>query len=254
MSQTPFPIQPGAAPKTGDGLRAGPDHVAIIMDGNGRWAQARGLPRAIGHREGVEALRRAVEACRDLGLSELTVFSFSTENWKRPPQEVETLFDLLRMFVRSDLQRLHRQNVRIRIPGEREGLAGDILELIEEAVDLTAGNSGLTLNIAFNYGGRAELVDGARKLALAVREGRIRPEDIDEAMLGSTLWTAGSREPDLILRTSGEQRLSNFLLWSGAYAELMFLLVNWPDFEHRHLAEAIEAYRRRDRRFGGVGA
>lgn len=254
MSQTPFPIQPGAAPKTGDGLRAGPDHVAIIMDGNGRWAQARGLPRAMGHREGVEALRRAVEACGDLGLGELTVFSFSTENWKRPPQEVETLFDLLRMFVRSDLQRLHRQNVRIRIPGEREGLAGDILELIEEAVDLTAGNSGLTLNIAFNYGGRAELVDGARKLALAVREGRIRPEDIDEAMLGSTLWTAGSRAPDLILRTSGELRLSNFLLWSGAYAELMFLEVNWPDFEHRHLAEAIEAYRRRDRRFGGVGA
>lgn len=253
MSSETAPIRPDAARDDGSGLRAGPAHVAIIMDGNGRWARSRGLPRTMGHRQGVEALRRTVEACRDLALEELTVFSFSTENWRRPPQEVETLFDLLRMFVKSDLDRLHRQGVRIRIPGEREGLAPDILRLIDDTVSTTAANTGLILNIAFNYGGRAEIAAAARSLAEAVREGRLAPEAIDETVFGQALWTAGSRDPDLILRTSGEQRVSNFLLWSGAYSEFMFLDVLWPDFEKRHLIAAIEAYRRRERRFGGTG-
>lgn len=235
-------------------LRPPPRHVAIIMDGNGRWAKARGLPRAMGHKEGVEALRRAVEASRDLGIGHLSVYAFSTENWNRPQAEIDALFDLLRLFVKRDLARLHKDGVRIRIIGSREGLNADILELIDEAVELTKGNTQLTLNIAFNYGGRGEIVAAVKEIARAVQEGRLKPEQIDEAMISRMIWTAESPDPDLVIRTSGELRLSNFLLWSGAYAELMFMDLWWPDFNRESMEKAIDAFRRRDRRFGGLGA
>lgn len=224
------------------------------MDGNGRWAKARGLPRALGHKAGVDALRGAVEAARDLGLSHLTVFSFSTENWNRPQTEIDALFDLLRMFVRRDLAKLHKDGVCIRIVGSRDGLGEDILELIDNAVETTKANTRLTLNIAFNYGGRGELVAAMRDIARLVEAGKITPDQIDEALVSRTLWTADSPDPDLVIRTSGELRLSNFLLWSGAYAELMFMDVWWPDFTKESLEKAIDAFRRRDRRFGGLGA
>ncbi len=235
-------------------LRSPPRHVAIIMDGNGRWAKARGLPRALGHKAGVDALRDAVEAARDLGLSHLTVFSFSTENWNRPQSEIDALFDLLRMFVRRDLARLHKDGVRIRIIGSREGLSEDLLTLIDNAVETTKDNSRLTLNIAFNYGGRGELVAAMREIAKRIEAGELKADQIDEAMISRTLWTAESPDPDLVIRTSGELRLSNFLLWSGAYAELMFMDLWWPDFTKESLEKAIDAFRRRDRRFGGLGA
>ena len=235
-------------------LRSPPRHVAIIMDGNGRWAKARGLPRALGHKAGVDALRAAVEASRDLGLSHLTVFSFSTENWNRPQSEIDALFDLLRMFVRRDLAKLHKDGVRIRIVGSRDSLGEDILELIDNAVETTKDNTRLTLNIAFNYGGRGELVAAMRDIAQLVEAGKLKPDQIDEAMISRSLWTADSPDPDLVIRTSGELRLSNFLLWSGAYAELMFMDLWWPDFTRESLEKAIDAFRRRDRRFGGIGA
>ena len=235
-------------------LRPPPRHIAIIMDGNGRWAKARGLPRALGHKEGVEALRRAVEASRELGLTHLSVYAFSTENWNRPQTEIDALFDLLRVFVRRDLARLHKDGVRIRIVGSRDGLNDDILDLIDEAVAKTKDNTRLTLNIAFNYGGRSEIVAAVKDIARAVQDGKIAPEQIDEAMISRMLWTSDSPEPDLVIRTSGELRLSNFLLWSGAYAELMFMDLLWPDFNKESLEKAIDAYRRRDRRFGGLGA
>ena len=235
-------------------LRSPPRHVAIIMDGNGRWAKARGLPRALGHSAGVDALRAAVEAARDLGLSYLTVFSFSTENWNRPQTEIDALFDLLRMFVRRDLARLHKDGVRIRIIGSREGLSEDLLMLIDDAVETTKDNTRLTLNIAFNYGGRGELVAAMRDIARLVEAGKLSADQIDEGMISRMLWTADSPDPDLVIRTSGELRLSNFLLWSGAYAELMFMDLWWPDFTKESLEKAIDAFRRRDRRFGGLGA
>ncbi|MFT3726148.1 MAG: isoprenyl transferase [Hyphomonadaceae bacterium] len=235
-------------------LRSPPRHVAIIMDGNGRWAKARGLPRALGHKEGVEALRRAVKASRDLGLSHLSVYAFSTENWNRPQTEIDALFDLLRAFVRHDLARLHKDGVRVRIVGSREGLSEEILGLIDEAVEKTKANTQLTLNIAFNYGGRSEIVAAVKDIARAVQDGRLQPDQIDEAMISRMLWTSDSPEPDLVIRTSGELRLSNFLLWSGAYAELMFMDLLWPDFTKESLEKAIDAFRRRDRRFGGLGA
>jgi undecaprenyl diphosphate synthase len=255
----PKPSSPDSGPDSGPNadvatLRPPPKHVAIIMDGNGRWAKARGLPRALGHKEGVEALRRAVEASRELGLTHLSVYAFSTENWNRPQQEIDALFDLLRMFVRRDLARLHKDGVRVCIIGSRTGLSEDILELIDEAVEKTKDNTRLTLNIAFNYGGRSEIVAAVRDIAVAVQQGRLEPAQIDEAMISRMIWTAGSPEPDLVIRTSGELRLSNFLLWSGAYAELMFMDLWWPDFTKESLEKAIDAYRRRDRRFGGLGA
>ncbi len=235
-------------------LRSPPRHVAIIMDGNGRWAKARGFPRALGHKEGVEALRRAVEASRDLGLTHLSVFAFSTENWNRPQTEIDALFDLLRVFVRRDLARLHKDGVRIRIIGSRDGLSDDILSLIDEAVQTTKDNTRLTLNIAFNYGGRGEIVAAMREIARAVEAGRLKSDQIDEAMVSRMVWTGESPDPDLVIRTSGELRLSNFLLWSGAYAELVFMDLWWPDFTRESLEKAIDAFRRRDRRFGGLGA
>lgn len=247
----PKPSPPNADVAT---LRPPPKHVAIIMDGNGRWAKSRGLPRAMGHKAGVDALRAAVEAARDLGLSDLTVFSFSTENWNRPQSEIDALFDLLRMFVRKDLARLHRDGVRVRIIGSREGLGDDILALIDEAIETTKGNTRLTLNIAFNYGGRGELVAAMRDIGRRIEVGQLKADQIDEAMISRALWTSESPDPDLVIRTSGELRLSNFLLWSGAYAELMFMDLWWPDFTRESLEKAIDAFRRRDRRFGGLGA
>ena len=235
-------------------LRSPPKHVAIIMDGNGRWAKARGMPRAFGHKAGVDALRLAVEAARDLGLGHLSVYAFSTENWNRPQSEIDSLFDLLRMFVKRDLAQLHRDGVRIRIIGSREGLSEDLLELIDDAVRTTRDNTRLTLNIAFNYGGRGELVAAMREMGRMIVAGTLGPDEIDEAMISRMIWSADSPDPDLVIRTSGEVRLSNFLLWSGAYAELMFINQLWPDFTKESLEKAIDAFRRRDRRFGGLGA
>jgi undecaprenyl diphosphate synthase len=231
-----------------------PRHVAIIMDGNGRWAAAHGMPRVEGHRRGVEALRRTVRAAADLGISVLTIFSFSSENWSRPPSEIRDLMGLLRRFIRHDLADLHKSNVRVRIIGERDDLDRDICLLLQEAEDLTRGNDGLTLVVAFNYGGRQEIAHAARRLAIEVAEGRLAAEDITPERLGSFFHAPDIPDPDLIIRTSGEQRLSNFLLWQAAYSELVFVPVNWPDFDRAALEEAIREFRRRERRFGGLVA
>lgn len=232
---------------------APPRHVAIIMDGNGRWAAARGLPRLEGHRRGVEALRRCVRAAGELGVSYLTVYSFSSENWRRPPQEISDLMGLMKRFIRNDLADLHASGVRVRIIGARDNLAPDIRSLLIEAEDLTRENTKLNLCVAFNYGSRQEIAQAARKLAQAVAEGKLDPAQIDETMLGANLDTHGVPDPDLIIRTSGEQRLSNFLMWQAAYAEFVFLPCHWPDFDRAALEEAINIYQSRDRRFGAVG-
>ncbi|QIG51213.1 isoprenyl transferase [Nordella sp. HKS 07] len=236
------------------GRAAVPRHVAIIMDGNGRWAHARGLPRSAGHRKGVEALRTAVQAAGEMGVSYLTIFSFSSENWSRPPSEVSFLLDLMRHFVRQDVAELDRANVRIRIIGERRGLAADIVALIEETEERTRANTGLTLVVAFNYGSRQEITAAARGLAFAVREGRVAPESITPELFGSFLETDGIPDPDLLIRTSGEQRLSNYLLWQCAYTELVFVDEYWPDFSRETLERAIAEYQTRERRFGGLQA
>ncbi len=230
----------------------GPLHVAIIMDGNGRWAKARGLPRTEGHRRGVEALRRTVRACSDLGIKWLTVFSFSTENWRRPSTEVGFLLGLFKRFVLNDLAELHAANVRVRMIGDRGSTPPDLLDLINQAETLTKGNTALTLVIAFNYGARDELIRASRAAASrAAREGR-DPTSIDEEAIAAELDTAGIPDPELIIRTSGEMRLSNFLLWQAAYAEFVFTPVLWPDFDRGALESCIEEFRLRDRRFGGV--
>lgn len=232
---------------------APPRHVAIIMDGNGRWAAARGLPRLEGHRRGVEALRRCVRAAGELGVNYLTVYSFSSENWRRPPQEISDLLGLMKRFIRNDLADLHASGVRVRIIGGRDNLAPDIRSLLLEAEDLTRDNTKLNLTVAFNYGSRQEIAQAARKLAQAVAEGKLDPAQIDENMLGAHLDTQGVPDPDLIIRTSGEQRLSNFLMWQAAYAEFVFLPGHWPDFDRAALEEAIGIYQSRDRRFGALG-
>jgi undecaprenyl diphosphate synthase len=239
--------------RSGAGKAAGdPLHVAIIMDGNGRWARQRGLPRTLGHRAGVAALRRTVEGAVDLGIERLTVFGFSTENWSRPEREVSELMSLVKAYFQSDLARLEREGVHVRIVGRRAGLERDILDIVERAEARTAANSRFFLQVAFNYGGRADIVDAARKFALAVAEGRARPEDLDEAAFEQRLSTAGASAPDLIVRTSGEQRISNFLLWECAYAELIFQDVYWPDYGPEHLKAAIADYHSRERRYGRV--
>jgi undecaprenyl diphosphate synthase len=235
--------------------RAGtPEHVAIIMDGNGRWAAARGLPRAEGHRRGVEALRRVVRAASDLGIRYLTIFSFSSENWSRPASEIGDLFGLLRRFIRNDLASLHRDGVRVRVIGEREGLDPDIVALLDEAEELTRGNVRLNLTVAFNYGSRQEIANAAQRLAREVAEGKRDPSSIDVAAISGYLDTSSIPDPDLIIRTSGEQRLSNFLMWQAAYSELVFVPVHWPDFDKAALEEAIAEYAKRERRFGGLAA
>ena len=231
-----------------------PRHVAIIMDGNGRWAKARGLPRLAGHRAGVEALRGAVRAAPELGIEWMTVYAFSSENWSRPKTEVSDLMGLLKLFIRRDLAELHQNGVRVRIIGSREGLSPDIGALLTEAETLTRLNRRLNLVIAFNYGGRDEITRAAGKLAAAVSEGRLTPEAITPELLGDYLDTAGIPDPDLVIRTSGEMRLSNFLLWQAAYSEFVFLPCYWPDFGRGDLIEAIRLYRERDRRYGGLTA
>jgi len=231
-----------------------PLHVAIIMDGNGRWAAARGLPRREGHRQGVEALRRAVRAAGELGIKVLTIYSFSAENWSRPAEEISDLMGLLKRFVRKDLAELHENGVRVRVIGDRGGLDAEVLALLNEAEQLTADNERTTLVVAFNYGGRQEIVRAARKAAEEAAAGRLEPAAIDAAAFEANLDTAGLPDPDLVIRTSGEQRISNFLLWQAAYAEFVFLPICWPDFDRAALESAIGEYRRRERRFGGVTA
>ncbi|NBB17238.1 di-trans,poly-cis-decaprenylcistransferase [Caulobacter sp. SLTY] len=251
-----MPPKDGASDRAG-ALEAGGDkpaglHVAIIMDGNGRWAKRRGLPRTLGHREGVKALIRTVEGAPDVGVTTLTVFGFSTENWRRPMAEVSELMNLLKAYVETDLARLEREGVKVTILGRRTGLRRDVLEVIERAERRTAHNERFRLQVAFNYGGQADLVDAARKFAQAVARGEARPEDLDETLFESHLSTAGVPAPDVIVRTSGERRISNFLLWECAYAELVFQDVYWPDYGPDHLAAAVGEFRSRERRYGGV--
>lgn len=229
-----------------------PRHVAIIMDGNGRWAAERGLPRTLGHRSGVEAVRRTVRAARELGIEFLTIFSFSSENWSRPPDEVSDLMGLMKRFIRRDLAELHQNNVRILVVGERDRVEADMMALIDEARELTKANTGLSLVIAFNYGARQEIANAARRLAREVAAGRISAEAITPETLCKALDTSGIPDPDVLIRTSGEMRLSNFLLWQAAYAELVFLDTYWPDFGKEHLEQALAEFRARDRRFGGI--
>jgi undecaprenyl diphosphate synthase len=231
-----------------------PTHVGIIMDGNGRWAKARGLPRIEGHRRGVEAVRRAVRSAAELGLRYLTIYSFSSENWSRPAAEVSDLMGLLKRFIRNDLADLHRNNIKVRIIGLRHNLSVDLRAMLNEAEELTRGNSGLTLVVAFNYGARQEIVEAARKLALEAAAGTLDPAAIDEAALAARLDTSGIPDPDLVIRTSGEQRLSNFLLWQAAYAEFVFLPMHWPDFDHAAFESALAQYAARERRFGGTAS
>jgi undecaprenyl diphosphate synthase len=231
-----------------------PQHVAIIMDGNGRWAAARGLPRGEGHRRGVEALRRTVRAAGELGIDILTIFAFSSENWSRPQTEIRDLLGLLRRFIRNDLAELHQNNIRVRVIGEREGLAADVASLLNEAEEMTRDNDGLTLVVAFNYGARQEIARAARRLAEEVGAGRLASSDITAERLSEFLDMPDLPDPDLIIRTSGEQRLSNFLLWQSAYSELVFVPTFWPDFDRAALEHAISEYRRRERRFGGLAA
>lgn len=231
-----------------------PVHIAIIMDGNGRWAKARGLPRAAGHRAGVEALRRTVRAAGDLGIEWLTVYAFSSENWSRPKAEVTDLMGLLKTFIRRDLAELHHAGVRVRMIGARDTLSSDIRGLIDEAETLTAQNSRLNLVIAFNYGGRDEIARAASQIAQAVVAGTLDPAEITPEAFGQFLDTKQIPDPDLIIRTSGEQRLSNFLPWQSAYSELVFMPCYWPDFGADQLAEAISYFASRERRFGGVSS
>jgi undecaprenyl diphosphate synthase len=235
-----------------DKERPCPRHVAIIMDGNGRWAAQRGLPRTEGHRRGVESTKECVRAASDLGISYLTLFSFSSENWKRPPVEVGYLMGLLRRFIRRDLAELHENNVKLRLIGSEERVPPDLVTMLREAVSLTSANTGLQLIIAFNYGAREEIVRAARRLAERVKSGDLEPEDITQENLAAHFDTAGIPDPDLIIRTSGELRISNFLLWQCAYSEFLFVDNFWPDFTRQTLESAIAAYRRRERRFGGL--
>jgi undecaprenyl diphosphate synthase len=228
-----------------------PAHVAIIMDGNGRWAKARGLPRLAGHKAGVEALRNAVRAAGDLGVQWLTVYAFSSENWSRPQSEVSDLLGLLKLFIRRDLAELHRSGVRVRIIGEREGLEPDIGKLLDEAEVLTAGNQALNLVVAFNYGSRDEIVRAMRKVAADAVEGLVDPSSITVESVSAALDTKDIPDPDLVIRTSGEVRLSNFLLWQAAYSELVFMPCFWPDFTAEHFKEALRQFAARERRFGG---
>ena len=229
-----------------------PAHVAIIMDGNGRWAKARGLPRTAGHKRGAEAVRRAVETARELGVSYLTLYAFSSENWKRPEGEVTDLMGLLRLYLRNEVKTLHKNGIRLRVIGDRTRLGPDIVSLIEESEAKTAANTALTLILALSYGGRQEIIMAAQALARKVAQGEISAEAIDETALSGQLYTADIPDPDLVIRTSGEQRISNFLLWQCAYSELVFLDVLWPDFGRSDFEAAIADFQGRERRFGAA--
>jgi undecaprenyl diphosphate synthase len=225
-----------------------PAHIAVIMDGNGRWAAQRHLPRVEGHRAGIDAVRETVETAARLDIRVLTLYAFSVENWKRPPSEVSTLMLLLKRYLRSELNTLLRNNIRFRVIGRMEDLAPDVQDELRQAIDRTAGNGGMLFNIALNYGGRAEIVDAARRVIAA----GISPDDLDEQRFASFLYTAGQPDPDLLIRTSGEMRVSNYLLWQIAYAEIYVTDTLWPDFRRRHLLEAVLAYQKRERRYGGI--
>jgi undecaprenyl diphosphate synthase len=229
-----------------------PSHVGIIMDGNGRWAKARGLKRYEGHRQGIESVRTAVRYASETGISYLTLFSFSSENWSRPYQEISELMQLLKFFIRRDLSKLHKEGVKIRVIGAREGIGEDILQLLDDAQSKTRDNTGLVLTIAFNYGSRDEISRAAVRLAEKVEKGELRADEITSEMLGNHLDTAGMPDPDLLIRTSGELRLSNFLLWQCAYSELVFIDSYWPDFSSEIFESAIEEFQNRERRFGGL--
>lgn len=243
-----------AQPASSSAPLPAPRHVAIIMDGNGRWAKQRSRPRTFGHSEGVEALRRTVEAAGELGVRYLTVFGFSTENWRRPIEEVNALFDLLRLYVARDLDRLVREGVRVHVIGSRDGLDPDIARIISDAEERTRANDAQHLIIAFNYGGQDEIARAARRLAEDVAAGKLRPSDVTVERFEGYLDTAGLPPPDLLIRTSGELRLSNFMLWQAAYTELVFADILWPDFDKAALQAAIDVYHRRERRFGGAEA
>ena len=238
----------GAVPDTG----AVPRHVAIIMDGNGRWAKRRLLPRFAGHKAGVDAVRRIARAARAQGIEALTLYSFSSENWRRPETEISDLMGLIKLYVTSDLDRLERDGVRLKILGRKDGISSDIQEIITRAEKKTAHNTRLLLQVAFNYGGRADLVDGVKHLVALAVEGRLGPDDVTEARLGQALSTSDSPPVDLIIRSSGEQRLSNFLLWEAAYAEFVYQDVLWPDYGREPLMMALKEFQGRARRFGGV--
>jgi len=227
-----------------------PAHIAIIMDGNGRWAKARGLPRIAGHRRGAEAVRASIESAIKYGVRYLTLYSFSSENWKRPAEEVSDLMGLLRRYLRSEIAELHQNGVRLRVIGERADLSNDMVELIEDCESRTAGNTRLDLIIALSYGGRSEIANAVKQIAQKAINGEISTDQVDEELLGQYLETADIPDPDLLIRTSGEQRISNFLLWQLAYAEFLFLDILWPDFNEQEFANAISEFSRRDRRFG----
>ena len=243
MAAKPAPVSDGAAP---------PRHVAIIMDGNGRWAKKRLLPRIAGHKQGVEAVRRISRAARKLGIEVLTLYAFSSENWRRPEEEVRDLMGLLRHFLASELDELVSEGVKLRIIGAWRKLSPDLVAMIEGAVARTANNPGPTLVIALNYGAQAELADAARALAEKAKAGEIDPASIDEKLFETALDTGDLPPLDLLIRTSGEQRLSNFLLWQAAYAEFLFVDTLWPDFDEKALANALDEFGRRQRRFGGL--
>jgi undecaprenyl diphosphate synthase len=227
-----------------------PQHLAIIMDGNGRWAQARGLPRVAGHKAGIEAVRRALQAAKDAGIPYLTLYAFSAENWKRPIEEVSDLMGLLRLYLQSELAKLHNEKVRLCIIGDRRRFDKDILALIEKAEALTANNTAITLTLALSYGGRQEIVSAAQALAQKVASGALAVDAMDEATLAAELYTHAMPDPDLIIRTSGEKRISNFLLWQAAYAEFVFLDTLWPDFSAVDLGSALDEFNQRERRYG----
>lgn len=244
MQPAPTPAPPPAPPR----------HIAIIMDGNRRWARSRGMPPIYGHRRGAEAVRRALEGCREAGVACLTLYAFSSENWKRPAGEVGGLMDLLRYYLRQEIDSLARGGVRLRFIGERTDLPADIDTMLADAETRTAGNNAITLVVALNYGARREIARAAQRLATDVAAGRLDPLAIDEALFARTLDTSDLPDPDLLIRTSGEQRLSNFLLWQLAYTELVFLPISWPDFTEEHLRDAIDEYWRRERRYGASSA
>jgi undecaprenyl diphosphate synthase len=231
-----------------------PKHIAVIMDGNGRWAQSRGLERIEGHLRGVETVRTVMEACKEFGVQVLTLYCFSSENWKRPPAELEFLMELLKRYLIAERATLVENNLRVRVIGRREGLPEDVLEEVDETLRVCANNRGMTLCLAINYGSRQEMIDAVRSLAKDACNGELSPEEIDETHLESKLYTAGIPDPDLLIRTSGEMRISNFLLWQISYSELWVTDTPWPEFDKTHLAEAIRCFANRDRRFGGLTA
>ena len=240
------------APELVDSI-AVPRHVAIIMDGNGRWARAHGLPRIAGHRQGAEAVRSTVRACSDMGISYLTIYAFSSENWKRPATEVDDLMGLVRLYIRRELASLGREGVRSRFIGDRNRLDVEINRLISESEENTKDNGGLLFTVALNYGGRQEILEAAMAFARNVRDGKLNPEDMNEQLFESYLQSTDMSDPDLLIRTSGEQRLSKFLLWQSAYTEFLFTSTLWPDFKREHLEQAVHEYQRRERRYGGSG-